>query len=320
MTLAIGGWILVFVVALALLVKSSDWFVDYAERVGLSIGLSPTVIGVLLLAFGTSLPELGTSIIAMLKNSPEIVLGNVVGSNVANILMVGGALFLVAGKSHFNPRNFKTELILVPATSILLLLLSINLFISIWESIILLVAYTGYVAYSVRQSNEVKEIVESAEPEKKVKPEPAKWYYWVFLLLSGAGIYFGAEYTIESILRIADYFSIGKEVIALTAVAMGTSLPELFVSIAAGRKGKLEMALGNILGSNIFNILGIVSIPSLLGPMVVPPNMISFNMPFMIGLSLLMIGIIISRRSNRIIGGVMVLGYVVYTAALYIWM
>jgi len=317
MTLAIGWWVVIFVVALAALVKSSDWFVEYAEKVGLSIGLSPTVIGVLLLAFGTSLPELGTSIIAMLKNSPEIVLGNVVGSNVANILLVGGTLFLVAGKSSFSPRNFKAELLLVPVTAILLFALAFNLFISIWESIILLVAYAGYVLYSVRESNKVKAILEEVEGVAS-KPEPAKWYYWVFLLGSGAGIYFGAEYTIEAIMHIADHFTVGKEIVALTAVALGTSLPELFVSIAAGRKGKLEMALGNILGSNIFNILGIVSIPSLLGPMTVPASMVNFNMPFMIGLSLLMVGIIVSRRSNRIIGGLFVLAYVAYTVGLYI--
>lgn len=317
MTLAIGWWVVIFVLALAALVKSSDWFVEYAEKVGLSIGLSPTVIGVLLLAFGTSLPELGTSIIAMLKNSPEIVLGNVVGSNVANILLVGGTLFLVAGKSSFSPRNFKAELLLVPVTALLLFALAFNLFISTWESIILLIAYTGYVFYSVRESQKVKEIVDDVEGVAP-KPERAKWYYWLFLLLSGAGIYFGAEYTIEAIMHIADHFAVGKEIVALTAVALGTSLPELFVSIAAGRKGKLEMALGNILGSNIFNILGIVSIPSLLGPMTVPASMVNFNMPFMIGLSLLMVGIIVSRRSNRIIGGLFVLFYVAYTVGLYV--
>jgi cation:H+ antiporter len=316
MVLAIGWWIVIFVVALALLVRSSDWFVEYAEKVGLSIGMSPIIIGVLLLAFGTSLPELGTSIIAMLKQSPEIVLGNVVGSNIANILMVGGALFLVAGKGKFQPRQFKVELWLVPGTAILLFLLSLNHFISTWESVLLLVAYVAYVAYSVRQSMKVEEMVGEVEPE--ATPEPAKWYYWLFLLLSGGGIYFGAEYTIEAILKIADYFTIGKEVIALTAVAMGTSLPELFVSIAAGRKGKLEMALGNILGSNIFNILAIISIPSFLGPMMVPNDMVSFSMPFMIGLSLLMVGVIISKRSSRVLGAVFVLGYVAYTAGLYI--
>lgn len=316
MVLAIGWWILIFVVALALLVKSSDWFVEYAEKVGLSIGMSPIVIGVLLLAFGTSLPELGTSIIAMLKQSPEIVLGNVVGSNIANILMVGGALFLVAGKAKFNPRQFKTELWLVPTTAILLLLLSLNLFISTWESVVLLVAYVAYVAYSVRQSMKVDKLVETVEPEEK--PEPAKWYYWLFLLCSGAGIYFGAEYTIEAILQIAEHFTIGKEVIALTAVAMGTSLPELFVSIAAGRKGKLDMALGNILGSNIFNILAIISIPSFLGPMTVPADFVSFSMPFMIGLSLVLVAVILSRRSNRALGVLFLLGYVAYTAGLYI--
>lgn len=316
MELAIGWWILIFVVALALLVKASDYFVEYAEKVGLSIGMSPTVIGVLLLAFGTSLPELGTSIIAMLKQSPEIVLGNVVGSNIANILMVGGALFLVADKAKFNPRQFKVELWLVPSTAILLFLLSLNHFISTLESVVLLVAYLTYVGYSVRQSMKVGELVEAVEPEKQ--PEPAKWYYWVFLLLSGAGIYFGAEYTIESILQIAEHFTIGKEIIALTAVALGTSLPELFVSIAAGRKGKFEMALGNILGSNIFNILAIISIPSFLGPMDVPSDMVNFSMPFMIGLSLLMVGIVVSRRSSRLIGAIFVITYIAYTAGLYI--
>ncbi len=316
MDLAIGWWIVIFIVALALLVKASDYFVEYAEKVGLSIGMSPTVIGVLLLAFGTSLPELGTSIIAMLKNSPEIVLGNVVGSNIANILMVGGALFLVAGKTKFNPRQFKIELWLVPGTAILLFLLSLNLFISTWESIVLLIAYVSYVGYSVRQSMKVDELVEAVEPEEK--PEPAKWFYWLFLLLSGAGIYFGAEYTIESILQIADHFTIGKEIIALTAVALGTSLPELFVSISAGRRGKFEMALGNILGSNIFNILAIVSIPSLLGPMDVPSDMVNFSMPFMIGLCLLMVGIVVSRRSSKLIGALFLFTYVAYTAGLYI--
>jgi cation:H+ antiporter len=316
MVLAIGWWIVIFVVALVLLVRSSDWFVEYAEKVGLSIGLSPTIIGVLLLASGTSLPELATSIIAMFKDSPEIVFGNVVGSNIFNILVVGGALFLVVGKGKFQPTQFKIEMWLVPATAILLLLLSLNLYISIWESVLLLFAYAVYVAYSVRQSKVVEEMVQEVMP--KAKPEPAKWYYWLFLLLSIAGICFGSEYTIEAILKIAEHFTIGKEVISLTAVAMGTSLPELLVSVAAGRMGKMEMALGNILGSNIFNILAIISIPSFLGPMNVPTDMVNVSMPLMILVSFLMVGVIISKRSSRVLGALFIMAYIIYTAWLYI--
>lgn len=309
-------WVGVFIGSLAFLIKSSDYFIEYAEKVGLGLGLSPTLIGTIILAFGTSLPELVTSVLAVLENSSEIVLGNVVGSNIANVLMVGGTL-LVAAKSHeFNLRSFRGDMIVVALASVLLWLFAYNRFIELYEAVILIVIYFAYLTYSLRYSTnpELDEELKKLEAEAK---EPIKWYYWLIMLGSAAGIYLGAEYTVKAIINLSEILKIGKDVISLSAVALGTSLPELVVSLLAARKGQMDLAIGNILGSNIFNILAIISIPRFIGSLTITSSIVDVSIPVMAVVALIFIALLVARRLSIWIGIVLVFLYLLYNVELF---
>lgn len=316
-------WVGVFVLSLAFLIKSSDYFIEYAERIGLSLGLSPVIIGTLILAFGTSLPELVTSILAVLSNNSEIVMGNVVGSNIANVLMVGGVLMLTATKVVVHPSKFKLELVGVPLVSIILWYMVSDLTISTIESVVLLVLYLAYLLFvltgSASDTLEHSHLVEGdiIEPEPSPVKEPIKWQYWAILVAGAVGIYFGAEYTVKSIVKLSELLNIGKDVISLSAVALGTSLPELVVSVVSARKGNVDMAMGNILGSNIFNILAIISIPSFIGPLVITQGMVDVSLPVMVIVAFIIVGIVLTKRINIWAGMVLLLLYVLYNIELF---
>lgn len=316
-------WIGVFVISLAFLIKSSDYFIEYAERIGLSLGLSPVIIGTLILAFGTSLPELVTSVIAVLSNNSEIVMGNVVGSNIANVLMVGGVLMLTATKVVLHPAKFKLELIGVPLVSVILWYMVFDLQITAIESIVLLILYLVYLYIVLKSSSNETEKHIHGEGENEGESlvvettDPIKWHYWAILVGGAIGIYFGAEYTVTSIVKLSELLNIGKDVISLSAVALGTSLPELVVSVVSARKGNVDMAMGNILGSNIFNILAIVSIPSFLGPLAITQGIVNVSLPVMVFVAFLIVGIVLTRRIKIWAGMVLVLLYVLYNIELF---
>lgn len=309
-------WIGVFVVSLAFLIKSSDYFIEYSERIGLALGLSPLVIGTLILGLGTSLPELVTSVLSVLEGASEIVTGNVVGSNIANVFLVGGVLMIAAKRADFNPKSFKLEIWLVPIVSVILLAVLWDKDVALYEGIVLLLLLGGYIWMSLR-SPAMKEIEEELEEVSQKEGDSIKWFYWLILLGGAAGIYFGAEYTVRSIVKLSELLNIGKDVISLSAVALGTSLPELVVTIVSARKGNNEMAIGNILGSNIFNILAIISIPSFLGPIIVTDSVLLISIPVMILAALMFVLSLLVRKFNVWFGVVMVLLYLLYNVELF---
>lgn len=312
----IALWIGVFVASLAFLIKSSDYFIEYAERVGLGMGLSPTLIGTIILAFGTSLPELVTSILAVLANSSEIVMGNVVGSNIANVLMVGGILLIAAKHFQFNLRSFRLDLVMLPIVSVLLWVFAYNGSIHLYEAGILLAVYVVYLVYSIRQDYRPELDEELAKLQEEAK-EPIKPYYWLVMAAGAVGIYFGAEYTVMSIIKLSEMLNIGKDVISLSAVALGTSLPELVVSVISARKGNMDLAIGNILGSNIFNILVIVSIPRFLGDLAITDGMLSVSIPLMVAVAVLIAAVLALRKLSVWLGVVLIGLYVLYNVELF---
>ncbi len=303
------GWIVVFVLALGFLIKSSDFFIGAAEKIGLALGLSPVVIGTLILAFGTSIPELITSIIAVYSGASEVVLGNVVGSNIANISLVGGIMAVVAGGVVLHFRSYMGDLIFVSLAALLLFFFTLDREIVLWEGLVLLAIYIGYVAYAVLQKKPEAE-------EGKEKPS-ADWRIWATLIGGGIGIYLGADFTVRSIMNISEILQIGIDVISLTAVAFGTSLPELVVSLAAARSGRTEMALGNIIGSNVFNILMVVSIPSFLGNIVVPESVVVISIPVMLLVTVWLVLTFLFGKMGKVQGAILVTLYVLFNIELF---
>ncbi len=278
--------ILIFLGSLGLLIFSSDRFIGAAERIGLGFGISPFIIGVTVVAFGTSLPELMTSIVSVYQGSSEIVAGNVVGSNITNILLVVGISAVITGDMVIKRNLIGEDLPMLMASALLLWFALRDSYFSLGESILFLLALVIFLWSSLKEDKE-----ESQEQRTKVS-----WVEYVYILLGAIGIYLGASYTVSSITEISNAVGVDPAIVSLTALALGTSLPEVVVSVAACKRNLAGMALGNVIGSNVFNTYGVMSIPSFIGPLAIPPAIYEFSLPFMVAVSLLFTIICISKK------------------------
>lgn len=275
-------WLIIFIVSLFVLIKASDFFTNAAEKIGISLGISPFLIGVTIVSVGTSLPELISSITAVYQNSSEIVFGNVMGSNIANIFLIIGTASLISSPLKILYELIHVDLPLFVGSAFLLGLTVLDSNFSINEAIICILGYVVYVFYTISSG---KEEQQSETIDTSQKSFPVKQI--VIVIVSALFVFFGATYTIKSVTKISEILEIGKELIALSAVALGTSLPELIVTISAARKGNPEIAVGNVLGSNIFNSLIVMGIPRLTGKLEIPDDVLGS------GLLVLLVGTIL---------------------------
>jgi len=288
--MSVWVWSLIFCVSLAVLVWAADIFIDAAEQVGKALKMPPFLIGVVIVGFGTSLPELVASLVAVTAGSSEIVIGNVVGSNITNILLVLGVTGILGGTFLVKSDLLKFDIpVMLGATVVLSLMVSNGEF-STGEGIICLIMLTIYLIPVLRSAP-----VES----EKSDPVSATARTWVKLILSSMFIFFGAKYTIDSVIVIAEVAQIGAEVIAMSAIALGTSLPEVVVAITATRRGQPEMVIGNIMGSNVFNTFAVMGIPALFGNLSIPEGVMSFAVPVFLAATLMYIFIIVDGRVGR---------------------
>ncbi len=303
-------WILIFVGALVVLLKASDWFIAAAEKIGLSLGIPAFIVGVTIVAAGTSLPELVTSIYSVLENSSEIVVGNVVGSNITNILLVLGLTAIVGKKIIIDFDIMNIDMPLFVGSAFLLYFCIYDNHFSKLEALICLIGLFIFLAYTFGADKE--------EKDEDAEDVTLDWKVFVTLLLGAIGIKFGAEWTVKSIIEISNQLNIAKEAIALSAVAFGTSLPEIIVSVKAARKGKPEIAIGNVLGSNIFNTFAVMGIPGLLGVLAIPENVTQFSLPLMMAASFLFLIMMITKKISNWEGYILILFYVIFIGELFL--
>jgi len=328
-------WILIFILSLVLLVKSADWFVESAEKIGLALKISPFIIGVTIVAIGTSFPELASSIAAVLKGASEIVTANVVGSNIANILLIVG-LSAVAARTLLVKRSLiDLDAPFLAAATGLFIFIVWDGKIVFGEGILLLLAFMVYFLYTIFQRREeiitpelmevlpggmeIKVLPSRAERRRKeIKEKSTKLNFkvFLFLILGIIGLIIGANYTIESVLKISEFLKIPTALIAITAIAVGTSLPELVVSVRAAIKKKYEIALGNIFGSNVFNVLIVAGIPALIKPLAIDSLTFLVGLPFLVIATLLFIISGISRRIHIWEGAMYLLIYILFIVKL----
>lgn len=252
--------VLLLIVGFVMLVKGADWFVDGAAGLADRFGIPQLVIGLTIVAMGTSAPEAAVSITAALKDSAGIAVGNIVGSNILNVLIILGLTACVATLSVAKS-TIRIELPYMIAISLLLLFFGwTGNEISFWEGVGLWVAFLLYLGYLFRMAKKNKET-----PPEEASSRPL----WMLLVLSIIGlvlIVWGSDVTVDAATALARYFGMSERFIGLTIVALGTSLPELFSSLTAARKGKADIAIGNIVGSNIFNILFVLGTTALITP------------------------------------------------------
>lgn len=307
-------WAGVFIASLAVLIKSADVFTESSEKIGVDLKIPPFIVGVAIVSVGTSLPELATSMIAVLKNETVIVTANAVGSNIANILLIIGVASIVAKKMSVKRSLINLDLPLLACATTVAIFILLDRKVVFIEGIILLLTYLIYVFYIISSKNERDVLSHSSSKNNSQKTHHHKkagikslkkvWNYKprveigviLTLIISAFFVCLGANYTIESLLNISTMLGIGASLIAMSAVSIGTSLPELVVSVRAAMKKKYEIALGNVFGSNIFNTLVVIGVPALLSDLEVDETTFSIGIPFLIGATILYIFSGISRK------------------------
>ncbi|WP_319380037.1 calcium/sodium antiporter [Thiomicrorhabdus sp.] len=315
---------LVLLVGLVLLVWSSDIFIDGAASTAVHLNISPLIIGVVVLGFGTSMPEIVVSSIASLDNSPGLAIGNAIGSNIANVGLVLGITALIAPivvKSSI----LKRELPMLLAISLGVYLLISDGTLDFINGVIMVTALVAAMIWMIRVNKEIDpEDPIASETQQEIENMPSmSMNKALLLLLVGLVILMGsAQMMVWGAESIARYFEVPDVIIGLTIIAIGTSLPELAAAIAAARKNEADLMIGNIVGSNLFNILAVLSVPALLAPGALEKDVLWVDYPVMLGFTLLMLILALPLRGKTEIGktkGLLLTSlFVAYLGLLYV--
>lgn len=265
---------------LVLLTIGAEYLVRGAISVANRFGLPPLLIGLTVVGFGTSMPELLVSMQAALSGAPAIAIGNVVGSNTANILLILGVSAAISPIAARIP-NLGRDLVMMLAAAIVMLGLGFIGVVGLWSGIVMVAGLIAYLVFVTRSDRDVS-LCDDADLSKRLPG----WKEPLFIIGGLAALFVGAHMLITSATEIARTFGISEAVIGLTIVAVGTSLPELATSVVAAFRGHAEVALGNVVGSNIFNILGILGLTAIVTPVPIDASMASFDIPVMLAVSL----------------------------------
>lgn len=301
----IFGEILLLVVGFAMLVKGADWFVEGAAGIAEKLGIPQLVVGLTIVAMGTSAPEAAVSITAALKGTAGIAVGNVVGSNILNILVILGLTGLITSVSVQKSTLFY-EIPYMLFIMVLLLIMGINgNSINFVEGVILWVLFILYLAYLFVLAKKGKQQEESKENRSIRK-------LLLFAVVGGVIVVWGSNITVDSATAIAQTIGLSEKFIGLTIVALGTSLPELVTSVTAAKKGNADIAIGNIVGSNIFNILFVLGTSALIIPITFEPGFVIDTLVAVAAGVLLWISTIRTKKLTRPWGIVMLVCYAAY--------
>ena len=294
---------------LVILLAGGKILVDGASGIALKLGMSAGLIGLTIVAFGTSTPELLVSVNAALKGNSDISIGNVIGSNIANIALVlgiSGLFYPILIKSN----HLKFEYLITLLVSFLFFVLSYNEVISTLEGIVLFALFIGFNVYLFKTSaSDDPEVVEEIEFAKNLS-----WFKSIIYFVGGIiGLYIGSELLVENAVFISREFGVSERVIGVTIIAIGTSLPELITSIIAALSKRTDLALGNILGSNIMNILSIIGLTAIIKPIGVSVEFINSDFLWMLGITLFLFPLMKTKmRVSKIEGSLLLLSYGAY--------
>ena len=292
---------LLLIVGFVLLMKGADIFVDGSSSLADKIGIPQIVIGLTIVAFGTSAPEAAVSITAGIKGSPDLSISNVLGSNILNVLLILGIASVIAPLS-IQKNTLKYE---IPFVFVITGLLGNKL--SRVDGVIFLLFMAAFMVYLVIISKKQPDAVE----ETVIKKMPV-WKMILFIILGGAGIVGGSQLTVNAATSIAKFFGMSERLIGLTIVAFGTSLPELVTSVVASYKHNADIAIGNIVGSNIFNILFVLGVTAVITPIAYVNDFIVDNIMAMFVMLLLFLCVIRRKKLTRLGGIIMLLCYAAY--------
>jgi len=309
----VTAWALL-ILGLVILLLAGDALVKGAVNLSLRLGVPALIVSLTIVAFGTSAPELLISISAVLDGVPGIALGNVVGSNTANILLVLGIPALLATMHTSECQTGKSYAYMIGATVLFIGLAFRGVFDWI-AALILLLALSLMLLDSFLEAGKHRQSCKGDDTEapEGADPNMAGWKIGVFLLLGIIGLPLGAELLVANATVIAKQWGVTDTVIGLTVVAIGTSLPELATTVMAALRRQADVAVGNVIGSNMFNLLAIIGVAALVGPIPVDAQFLRFDLWVMLGASLLLIPFVLLRRDiTRIWGIILSVLYVTY--------
>ncbi len=307
---------LLTVLGFAILVGSGKYLVMGSVSLASYLKISKLVIGVTVVAFGTSAPELLVSVQAALKGHSEIAIGNVIGSNIANIGLVLAitAIILPIPVSRY---SIRIDWPVMMGVSLLLLLFARDFELSRIEGIVLILILLIFVVLSVRSSRKKQQLIDE---DLHPKPEKSIFVSLVLILLSCVGLFFGADLLVDNVSIIAADLGVSERAIAVTVIAVGTSLPELVTSIMAAIQKESDISIGNIIGSNIFNILSVLGITALIKPIGISEEFIRVDILWMLGISFLMFVLLRPWKKaflSRIDGLILLSAYFAYVYVVF---
>lgn len=298
---------ILLLIGFLLLIKGADYFVDSASAIARKFHIPSMIIGLTIVSIGTSLPELSVSLTSALIGKNDLAVANVVGSNIFNILMGLGVTSIIS-KLPIEKNTIENDIPFLNIIGSILLMMMLNLTLSRFEGILLIGLLIGFLFYII------KPVLNNKEESK----EESKLSFKTILLgiLGVVGIILGGDMVVDSASNIAKMFGMSQNLIGLTVVALGTSLPEFVTSVIAGIKGENEIAIGNIIGSNIFNILMILGISSIISPIVI--SFISvIDIMFMIAIGILLYVFVVKSKTLKRYQGIvfvfLYIGYISYT-------
>jgi cation:H+ antiporter len=299
---------LLLILGLMILLAGGKFLVDGASSLALKMGLSQGLVGLTIVAFGTSSPELLVSLYAALEGKSDISLGNVIGSNIANISLVLG-ISAVLFPIKLNSSILKVEYVVLIFSSFIFYLFAYNKYVSRIEGVVLLSLLILVNAYFYFK---LKNVDFNPLEEPEIIPFPI-WKSILLLILGIVGLYFGADIFIDNAVEIASIFGVSERVIGITVIAVGTSLPEMVTSVIAAINKKTDIALGNILGSNVMNIFAIMGVTAVISPISVSELFLKQDFFWMLGLTLILFPILKSGSQVSRLEGFFLFGcYVAY--------
>ncbi len=292
-----------FAVGIILLIKGADWLVDGSSSLAKKLGIPTIVIGLTIVAFGTSMPELVVNVISAIKHNGGIAFGNIIGSNIANILLILGVSTLISDIKVQKSTTWKEIpfsflailVLLIFSNTVFLDNISINV-VTRFEGMILLLFFAIFLYYVFELSR--KKSIDISHDDIEIKKHSS---LQIFLLISGGlfCLYMGGKWTVEGAIQMARYFGLSEYFIGLTIVAVGTSLPELVTSIIASLKKHNDIVIGNVIGSNIFNIFWILGLTALIYPFAIPAN-VNFDLIVLLLTTMLLFLFMLIGKKHRL--------------------
>lgn len=308
--------LVVFFVGLALLYYGADFLVDGSSRLALSFGVRPLIIGMTVVSFATSMPELMVSLLAVSKGSSDIAVGNIVGSNIANIGLILGVSALVLPLKV--PRGLlRWELPFMIVVTAVLFAQCLDGVLGVGNAVVLLTLLVLFMGYCLRFARSTGEEIKL--PEVSIDQEVHRRGKDVLYILGGiVGLGVGANWMVTSAVTIARAIGLSELVIGMTIVAVGTSLPELAASLMSAVKGEMDISIGNVIGSNIFNILFVLGLCPLFHPIVVDPAIVRFELPAVVLFSVALMPICWHKMEiGRLKGASLLFSYILFIALLF---